>query len=399
MSIYLDHNATTPLAPEVLDAMLPWLRGFAGNPAAACDLARPAREAVAQAREQVAELAGCQPDEVVFSSGGTEANNAALASAWNLQPLRKTLVISATEHSSVAKTAEALIRQRPGARLLHLPVNADGVVEMAALEEILQRQRGDIALVSVQAANHETGVLQPVDEIVAACREVQLPCHTDAVQALGKVALELGGDGPDFVSFSAHKLRGPQGVGALVIRRGLRFEPLHHGGGQEDGRRSGTTAVAQIVGFGAAAELARKWLSQNDEQPGPVQQAQLRDWLEQTLVQSLEEVSVNGGGTFRVPNTTNLHFSGLHADALLLGLDQHGLCCSAGSACSSRSLEPSPVLLAMGLDRFAARASLRFSLGTETTREEVEQAAALVQRLVQRLRDQPAGPVRRGSVA
>lgn len=379
--IHLDANASTPLRPEVLEAMLPWLRDGYANPSGTYRAAKQARLAIDEARGQVAEWLGAQPSEIVFTGGGTESINTALRSLDRHVGAGHALV-SAIEHSAVLRCAEALQRD-----VLLVPVNAGGRLELARLEEGLP----GAAMVSIMAANNETGVIQPLREICALAHAHGVTVHSDAVQAAGKIPLDVRETGVDLLSVSAHKFHGPKGVGALFIRCGVAFTPLLLGGGQEGGRRSGTENTAGIVGMGAAAALLRQLAGAQ-----AAGLAQLRDAFESKLSGELAGVTVNGDPRHRLPNTSHLSFEGCEAAGLLILLDEAGIACSAGSACMSGKQRPSHVQLAMGIDETRARSSLRFSFSTMNTMGEAFAAAVMVKRAVEKLRQVQAagvGPV------
>jgi cysteine desulfurase len=370
--IHLDANASTPLRTEILEAMLPWLRDGYANPSGTYAGAKRARQAIEAARWQVAEWLGAVPEEIIFTSGGTESVNTALHSldyhAGDGQAL-----VSAIEHSAVLRYAETLPR---GATLA--PVNATGRLDLAAFEELLP----EAAFVSVMAANNETGVIQPLREVCAMAHEQGLAVHTDAVQAVGKIAVKVRELGVDMLSLSAHKFHGPKGVGALYVRSGLKFSPLLLGGAQEGGRRSGTENTPGIVGMGAAAAFMHRQLAADDH----AALRNMRDAFENKLLEELPGVSVNGDLLHRLPNTSHLSFDGSDAAGLLILLDEMGIACSAGSACMSGTQRPSHVQLAMGMDETRAKSSLRFSFSTLNTMGEAFAAAVMVQRAVEKLR-------------
>jgi cysteine desulfurase len=370
--IDLDSNATTAIAPEVLEAMLPWLHTHHGNPSATHRAGRLARKAIETAREQVAALIGASPDEIVFTSGGTESINAALKSLDHLSPPGP-VVSSAIEHSAVLRTCAQLTRKHN-----ILPVDHLGRADLTQSSDILT----GAAFFSVMAANNETGVLQPINELAEIARSAGIPFHSDAVQAAGKIPLNVRDLPIDLLSLSAHKFHGPKGIGALFIRSGLKFIPLVFGGGQENGRRSGTENTSGIVGMGAAAELARSFLAHQ----GTVKLAALRDDWEKIILTSIPGVTRNGHPTIRLPNTSHLSFADCDSAGLLILLDQADIACSAGSACMSGKQSPSHVQLAMGIPEAAAKTSLRFSLSRYTTREDINQAASALQRAVHKLR-------------
>lgn len=379
--LYLDHNATTPIDPEVRAAMLPWLENEFGNPSSAYSLGRRASAALAKAREQVAGLVGAQPSEIIFNSCGTEATNTAILSAIAIDPDRRHIITSAVEHSATIKLCEHLATR--GYEITWLPVGKDGTLDPDKLETAITPET---AVVSLLWANNETGVIFPVEEIAAITARKKVPLHLDAVQAAGKVPIDLEKLGAQYVSLSAHKLYAPKGVGALYVNRRARYTPLLRGS-QEESKRGGTQNVASIVAYGKAAELAQLHLLAAAERIG-----NLRDRFEQTIIATVEGVRRNGTDEPRLPNTSNLTFSGIEAETALLLFDKEGLCCSAGSACSSGSINPSHVLTAMGVTRDEARASLRFSLGRTTTESDIDRALGIIPRIVAKLRAaQPAG--------
>jgi cysteine desulfurase len=371
--IYLDANATTPLLPEVLEAMRPFLVEQFGNASSIHQDGQRARSAVEQARASVARLLGCRPAEIVFTSGGTESDNLAIFGSVRAGDH---VLTSRVEHHAVLHAVERLGDR--GVEVEFLPVDAQGVV---AVEDVRRALRPNSRLISVMLANNETGVLQPVEEIGRIAREAGIRFHVDAVQAAGKMAIDVHSLGCDLLSISGHKMHGPQGTGALFVRRGTRLEPLFAGGANERQRRAGTENVAGIVGLGKAAECAMEGLRN-----GELERIRgLRDRLEIGL---LEQASgVNGGGTPRVPNTSNLWFETLDGEALVIALDLQGLAVSSGAACSSGASEPSHVLLAMGISPERARGSLRLSLHRQTTEEEIARTIELISSQVARLRE------------
>lgn len=370
--IDLDANATTAILPEVLDEMLPWLcRGYA-NPSGAYGGAKLARKAIDQARQQVAQLIGADASEIIFTGSGTESVNTALHSLDFLTG-EGAAVVSAIEHSAVLRCVENFSRP-----VDKVAVKANGRVDPGAVENALQRA----AYVSIMAANNETGVIQPIAEIAAMAREKGLAIHTDAIQAAGKMPIDVREWGVDLLSLSAHKLHGPKGVGALYVREGLRFSPLMHGGGQESGRRGGTENTAGIVAMGAAAACASQFLTDG----GAARLGELRDAFEAEVLREISGVTVNGDRDQRLPNTSHLSFEQCDAAGLLILLDDMGVACSAGSACMTGKQRPSHVQLAMGISEARAKSSLRLSFSRLNTRAEALTAAHLVKRAVEKLR-------------
>lgn len=380
--IYLDNNATTALAPEVLEAMLPFFREHYGNASSAHALARLPEGALIRAREQIAGLLGAQPAEIVFNSGGTEGINHAFRAAVETFPAKRHVVITAVEHSAVQAVAEWLKRQ--GIEVTTVGVDEDGQLDLAELEAAI---REDTALVSAMAANNETGVILPTVEIGKLAKARGALFHVDAVQAVGKMPIDVAAWGVDLLSLSAHKFHGPKGVGALFIRRGVRLKPFMIGGQQERGRRGGTENVPGIVGLGAAAELARS--------ADLALVARLRDTFEEAVLRAIPEVRIHGGSSLRVPNTSSMGFRGVEGEALLLKLSDRNICVSTGSACTTGQKEPSHVLRAMRVPLDHAQGTLRFSLSRETTESEMAHVASLLPALVAELRSlRPMG--RRG---
>ena len=368
--IHLDANGSTAMLPEVLEAMMPWLRDGHVNPSGAYSGARQARQAIENARNQVAEWIGAEADEIVFGSGGTESVNTALHSMDQLVGTGAA-VVSSIEHSAVLRCAEGLSRP-----VKYAPVHTDGRLDLEKFAALLP----GAAMISVMAANNETGVIQPLREVCAMARERGLPVHSDAVQAAGKTDLNVRWLGVDFLSLSAHKFHGPKGVGTLYARRGIRFFPFLKGGSQENGRRGGTENIAGIVGMGAAAAAMRR----RGQDHTAVQL--MRDSFESKLLSELPGVSINGNPVNRLPNTSHLAFDGCEAVDLIQLLDQAGIECSAGSACMAGKIRPSHVQLAMGIDGARGRSSLRFSFSILNTPAEAYNAAEIVKQAVERLR-------------
>ncbi|MEM7146767.1 MAG: aminotransferase class V-fold PLP-dependent enzyme [Verrucomicrobiota bacterium] len=369
--IYLDNNATTQVHPEVREAMLPYLEGSYGNPSGGYRFGKESRDAVEAARERVAELAGAKAEEVVFTSCGTESNNSAFYSAMETYPERKHLVSTRAEHSAVVNLVEYL-EAKHGYEVDWVPVDGEGLVDVEAIRRVVRP--GETALVSIMWANNETGVLGPVEEAAGICEEAGVLFHTDAVQAVGKVPVSMRESGAHFLSVSGHKMHASKGVGALLVSERVRFQATLIGGGQEKGRRSGTENVAGIVGMGKAAELMGQALAAGIEE----RVRGMRDRFEAGVLEAVEGTAVNGDRERRLPNTSNLYFEGVDAEGLLILLDDAGVCCSPGSACSTGSFEPSRVIMAMGHDKERGRSSVRFSLSSFSTAGEVDEAVGLV---------------------
>ena len=381
MRIYLDYNATTPVDPAVLAAMLPYFSENFGNAGSVHSAGQRARAAVDAARESVAALIGAVPNEIVFTSGGTEADNLGIFGAVAAsQKSRKHVITTAIDHHAVLHSCEELARQ--GVDVTFVPVGrgpaSQGIVDP---EDIRRALRPETVLITVMHANNELGTIQPIEEIGRIAAEAGVRFHCDAVQSAGKVPLDVKSLGVDLLSISAHKFCGPKGVGALFVRSGTRIVPRAWGGHAERDRRPGTENVPGIVGIGKAAELARLKLTEDASRIRA-----LRDRLEASLLERVPSVRVNGDRTRRVPNTSNLTFVGAGGEALLIALDLQGVACSTGAACSSGSTEPSHVLTASGLSREDARSSLRFSLGRPTTAEEVDHAISVIPAVVERIR-------------
>jgi cysteine desulfurase len=374
MPVYLDHNATTPVDARVLEAMLPYLTEHQGNPSSAHRFGRVARAAIDKAREQVADLVGAQPGQVIFTSGGTEANNLAIKGVTALnEPGR--MVVGATEHPSVIEAAASLKKQ--GWQVSLLPVDGHGRLIEAEVDSMLRLRP---ALLSVMWANNETGVLQDIAALGARTRVHGVLLHTDAVQAAGKTGVDFSASGAHMMSLSAHKIGGPKGVGALIVDKAVELEPLLHGGGQEKDRRSGTENVVGIVGFGAAASLAKAQLADHG-----ARMKRLRDRLESQL-RALGEIEIFGAAAARLPNTVCFGAYGIDGETLLLNLDRGGIAVSSGSACASTNREPSPVLLAMGVDADLALSAIRVSLGSGNTENDIEVFMAALATQLRQLR-------------
>jgi cysteine desulfurase len=377
--VYLDNNATTPVLPEVLEAMRPYFGERFGNASSIHHHGQDTRGAVERARQSVAALLGCRASEIVFTSGGTEADNLAI---FGVARSGDHVITSTIEHHAVLNSCKHLAAE--GCEVTYVPVDGQGLVDPAAVKRAI---RTNTKLITIMLANNETGVLQPAAEIGKIAVEADIYFHTDAVQAAGKIPLDVNEIGCDLLTISGHKLHGPQGVGALYVRKGTQLEPMLYGGSHERSRRAGTENVPAIVGFGKAAELALAGFSRGDDVRGDdVKMAAARDRLERELL-SIEATGLNGEGAARVPNTTNIYFDGIEGEALVIALDLKGLAVSTGAACSSGSIEPSHVLIAMGLPVARAKASLRFSLGKQNTLEDIDLALNLIPETVSRLRD------------
>ena len=404
--IYFDNNATTPLDPAVIEEMLPFLTKYYGNPSSGYAFAAKSRKAVELARERLAALLGCDTSEIVFTSGGTESNNAVIHSTLAYYPVAATkagqsetggkfatgrirhggrVVTTAVEHSAVLRPCQDL--ERRGCLVTFLGVDREGNVDVAELEAAIGPET---VLVSMMWANNETGVLFPIEKIAETCRQKDLLFHTDAVQAVGKIPIRLRDTAINFLSLSAHKFHGPKGVGALYINRRTRFRPLIVGGSQENGKRGGTENVASIVGLGKAAELAAKYLEE-----GKCSIRSFRNRFEKSVLESVNGASVNGAGAPRIPNTSSFSFEGIESSAALLLLDRHGICCSAASACRTGSHDASHVLRAMNANGDSAGRSLRFSFSRFNTEAEIDRAIYVVPKVIGKLR-QSARP---GAVA
>lgn len=374
--IYLDNNATTKVDPEVVKAMVPFLTEFYGNPSSMHSFGGQVGKAVKTARSQVAQLLGAEDSEIVFTSCGTEGNNTAIRAAIAAQPDRKHIITTAVEHPAVLNLCKQLEKQ--GYTVTYLSVDAKGQLDLMELEAALT---GNTALVTIMYANNETGVIFPIEQIGQLAKEYGATFHVDAVQAVGKIPLNLKDSTIDLLTLSGHKLHAPKGVGALYVRRGFRFRPFLLGGHQERGRRAGTENVPGIVALGKAAELESLHMAE-----AVVREHHLRDRLEQGLLAAIPDCEVNGDRTWRLPNTTNIGFKYIEGEAILLSLNQYGICASSGSACTSGSLEPSHVLRAMGLPYTILHGSIRFSLSRYTTEAEVDRVLAVMPGIVERLR-------------
>jgi cysteine desulfurase len=373
--VYLDNNATTPILPEVFEAMRPYFAEHFGNASSIHHHGQETRAAVERARESVAALIGCRASEIVFTSGGTEGDNLGI---FGLVGEGDHVISSTIEHHAVLNSCKHL--EATGCEVTYVPVDGRGLIDPHDVRCSLRR---NTKLISIMMANNETGVLQPVEEIGKVAAEADVYFHTDGVQAAGKVAIDVQRIGCDLLSISGHKMHAPQGVGALYVRKGTILRPMLYGGSHERSRRAGTENVPGIIALGKAAEIAKEALDRGDL----TQMAALRDHLQEKILAEVEAIGVNGGGAPRVPNTTNIHFDHIEGEALVIALDLKGLAVSTGAACSSGAIEPSHVLTAMGLPPDQARASLRFSLGKQNTPDDVEFALSLIPSTVARLRE------------
>jgi len=375
-TIYLDNNATTRVAPEVLEAMLPYLRDLYGNPSSMHSFGGQVAAKVREAREQTASLLGAQPDEVIFTSCGTESDNTAVFSALRTRPERRTVVTSRVEHPAIKALGERLGKQ--GFTVVEIPVDNEGNLDM---DEYRKSLTPDVAIASLMWANNETGAIFPVEEAAVLAKERGILFHTDAVQAAGKIPLNMKENGIDMLSISGHKLHAPKGIGVLYVRRGTEFSPYLIGGHQEKGRRGGTENTPSIIALGKACELAAANL--------PVENGRvraLRDKLENGLLATVPHSRVNGKSAHRLPNTTNISFEFVEGEGILLLLDEYGICASSGSACTSGSLQPSHVLRAMGVPFTMAHGSVRFSLSIYNTEEEIDFVVERLPPIIAKLR-------------
>jgi cysteine desulfurase len=383
-AIYLDYNATTPMLPEVAEAMAECYHCGYANPASSHGPGRAARRVLETARESIGEilgakLSGMDADQVIFTSGGTEANNLALRGLAGAVPAHA--VISAIEHPSIAQLAEQM--QREGWQISQLGVDSSGVVQANRLEEML---RPNTRMVAVMLGNNETGAIQPIRQLAEICRQRQLPLHTDAAQAIGKIGVNFRELGVATMSAAAHKFHGPRGIGALIVREGIKIEPLFWGGFQQAGVRPGTESVALAIGMQKALEL---WQAESQQRAERL--SELRDSLESGLRQGWPDLVINAQTATRLPHTSNVSFPGLDRQALLMALDLAGVACSTGSACASGSSEPSPVLMAMGADEAIIGGSLRLSLGAQTTATQIDDAVDRILTCCRRLAGEISG--------
>ena len=377
--IYLDNNATTKVAPEVVDAMMPYLSEHYGNPSSMHSFGGDVAAEITQARENVANLIGAEsPDEIIFTSCGTESDGTAIRAAIESNPDKKHIITSRVEHPAIKNLYETLSKK--GYRVSFVPVDHEGKLD---LDYFYQSLSDETAIVSLMWANNETGVIFPVEELSREVKDRGVVFHTDAVQAAGKFPIDVKTTGIDMLSLSGHKFHAPKGIGVLYIRKGTKFSPYMIGGHQEHGRRGGTENVASIVALGKAAEMAIKHLDEN----GYERVGKLRDKLEATLLEQIPQSMVNGDREHRLLNTSSVAFEYVEGEAILLMMNEHGICASSGSACTSGSLEPSHVLRAMGVPFTAAHGSIRFSLSRYTTEAEIEVVIEKTPPIIKRLRE------------
>lgn len=375
-TIYLDNNATTQVAPEVLETILPYFQDLYGNPSSAHSFGGQVAEKVAEAREQVASLLGARPGEIIFTSGGTESDNAAVRSALAAYPEKRHVVTSQVEHPAIRSLCQHLSKQ--GYRVTELPVNSEGELDMDLYAKSLTP---DTAIVSLMWANNETGVVFPIEKVAEMAKDKGILFHTDAVQAVGKIPIRMRSNAVDMLSLSGHKLHSPKGIGVLFARTGLKFKPYVIGGHQERNRRAGTENTPAIIGLGKACELASLHMEEENTRV-----KHLRDKLEKGILETVPHTKANGSAVPRLPNTSNISFEFVEGESILLSLDAEGICASTGSACSSGSLEPSHVLLAMGLTPTTAQGSIRFSLSIYNTEEEIDFLLHRLPPIIKRLR-------------
>ena len=374
--IYVDNNATTRVDEEVFTAMQPFFCEEYGNPSSMHSVGGRVGPKLKEARNQVANLIGARPDEIIFTSCGTESDNTAVHAALAADPGKRHIVTSRVEHPAIGSLVSSLSKQ--GYRISEIAVDGDGCLDMGSLEESLTP---DTALVSIMWANNETGVIFPVEEIAQMCRQRKITFHTDAVQAVGKLPINLNDSAIDMLSLSGHKLHAPKGIGALYVRKGTKFSPFMIGGHQEKGRRAGTENVPGIIALGKACELAGKNMKEENTRV-----RDLRDRLETELIKCIPDAKINGTTKQRTPNTSNISFANIEGESILLMLNEFGICASSGSACTSGSLEPSHVMRAMGVPFTMAHGSIRFSLSIHNTEEDIDEIIKQLPPIVERLR-------------
>ncbi|HHT9121076.1 MAG TPA: cysteine desulfurase NifS [Candidatus Hypogeohydataceae bacterium YC41] len=375
--LYVDNNATTRVAPEVVEAMLPYFTELYGNPSSMHTFGGQLYKKINQAREQVADVIGASPQEIIFTSGGTESDNAAIRGTLEANPDKRHIITSRVEHPAVLNVCQYLAKN--GYEVTELSVDSQGLLELDELREAI---RDDTVLITIMYANNETGVIFPVEEIGQIAKDKGITFHCDAVQAVGKIPLDMSKNTIDMISLSGHKLHATKGVGALYIRKGVRFKPFILGGHHENNRRAGTENVPSIIGLGVACELAKKYLPEEQTEV-----RRLRDKLENQILDTMPNARLNGHKILRLPNTTNISFEYVEGEAILLLLNELGICASSGSACTSGSLEPSHVLRAMGVPFTAAHGSIRFSISRYNTEEEIDYIIEHIPGVIRKLKD------------
>ncbi len=375
--VYTDNNATTRVAPEVLEEMLPYLSEYYGNPSSMHSFGGNVGRKITEARAKVADLINADPDEIVFTSCGTESDNAAIHAALEANPEKRHIITSNVEHPAVKNTLERLAKK--GYTVTFVPVDTKGRLDIDLLYKSMSE---NTALVTLMWANNETGVIFPIKEIAKKANERGILLHTDAVQAAGKIPIDVKDSGVDMLSLSGHKIHAPKGVGVLYVKKGLKFTSFMTGGHQEKGRRGGTENTASIIGLGRACELAKDHLGEMDKRV-----RQMRDYLERQLLEKIPSSSINGGIKDRLPNTLSIGFDAVEGESILLLMDQAGICASSGSACTSGSLDPSHVLMAMKVPFESAHGTIRFSLSIYNTMEEMDHIGTVLPQVIKRLRD------------
>lgn len=375
--VYTDNNATTRVAPEVLEEMLPYLSEYYGNPSSMHSFGGNVGRKITEARAKVADLINADPDEIVFTSCGTESDNAAIHAALEVNPEKRHIITSNVEHPAVKNTLERLAKK--GYTVTFVPVDTKGRLDIDLLYKSMSE---NTALVTLMWANNETGVIFPIKEIAKKANERGILLHTDAVQAAGKIPIDVKDSGVDMLSLSGHKIHAPKGVGVLYVKKGLKFTSFMTGGHQEKGRRGGTENTASIIGLGRACELAKDHLGEMDKRV-----RQMRDYLERQLLEKIPSSSINGGIKDRLPNTLSIGFDAVEGESILLLMDQAGICASSGSACTSGSLDPSHVLMAMKVPFESAHGTIRFSLSIYNTMEEMDHIGTVLPQVIKRLRD------------
>jgi len=375
--VYMDHAATTPVDPEVVEAMVPYFTEIYGNASSLHSFGREAHNAMEEARSRVAGLIKADPEEIIFTAGGTESDNIAIKGVAYANRSRKDHIVTSTiEHPAVLETCRSLEKQ--GFKVSYIPVNKNGLIELESLQKAVTERT---ILITIMHANNEIGTIEPIEEIAEIAGTKNIILHSDAVQSAGKIPIDVKEIGIDLLSISAHKIYGPKGIGALYIRKGTRLEPIIHGGGHERGLRSSTENIPGIVGLGKAAELAERRMSEDT-----LHLTNLRDQLIKATLSDVEESYLNGHQTKRLPNNAHFRFTGIEGEALILNLDEKGIAASTGSACSSKKLLPSHVLMAIGLDEVQAHGSLRLTLGRENTKEDIEYVLLVLPETVKKLR-------------